>query len=74
MEIKVGVVDTPRELTLETSESADAILATVTDALAGDGVVVLTDVHQRKVLIPAAKLAYVELGDPRERRVGFGVS
>ncbi len=74
MEIKVGIVDTARELTIDTSETTDDIIKAVTEALNADSLLVLSDSHDRKVIIPAGKLAYVDLGDPRERRVGFGAS
>jgi hypothetical protein len=39
----------------------------------GDGVLWLTDRKGRRVGIPVAKIAYVEMGEPTaERRVGFG--
>jgi hypothetical protein len=74
MEIKIGIIDTARELTIDSNEDTDAILKAVTDAIETGGLLVLTDSHNRKVLVPGAKLAYVDLGDPRERRVGFGAA
>jgi hypothetical protein len=74
MEIKIGIVDTARELTIDSNEDTDAILKAVTDAILTGGLLVLTDSHNRKVLVPGGKLAYVDLGDPRERRVGFGAA
>ena len=74
MEIKIGIVDTARELTIDSTEAVDVILKAVTDAILTGGLLVLTDSHERKVLVPGAKLAYVDLGDPRERRVGFGAT
>ncbi|HEY8790131.1 MAG TPA: DUF3107 domain-containing protein [Actinopolymorphaceae bacterium] len=74
MEIKIGIVDTARELTIDSTEAVDVILKAVTDAILTGGLLVLTDSHERKVLVPGAKLAYVDLGDPRERRVGFGAA
>jgi hypothetical protein len=32
----------------------------------------LTDERGRRVLVPADRLAYVEIGEQVERRVGFG--
>ncbi len=32
----------------------------------------MTDERGRKVLIPAAKIAYVDLGEENARHVGFG--
>lgn len=73
MEIKVGVVNSPRELTLETSQSSDEIRQAVADALKSGEPLLLTDQRRRQVLVPIDKLAYLDLGDPRERQVGFGV-
>ncbi len=73
MEVKIGVKGAARELTLESSESPDAITAAVEAALAADdGVLVLEDEKGRKVMVVADQLAYVEIGEPIERRVGFG--
>ncbi len=74
MEIKIGIVDTARELTIDSNETVDEILKAVTDAIGTGNLLVLTDSHDRKVLVPGGKLAYVDLGDPRERRVGFGAA
>ncbi len=74
MEIKIGIVDTARELSIDSNDDAATILKAVTEAIENGSVLVLTDSHDRKVLVPGAKLAYVDLGDPRERRVGFGAA
>jgi hypothetical protein len=45
----------------------------VAEALAGKSQLLsLVDEHGRKVLVPADRLAYVELGEPAPRKVGFG--
>ncbi|GHE69206.1 hypothetical protein GCM10018782_48790 [Streptomyces griseoaurantiacus] len=42
------------------------------EALAGKSQLLsLVDEHGRKVLVPADRLAYVEIGEPTTRRVGF---
>jgi len=74
MEIKIGIVDTARELTIDSNETVDAILKAVESAIETGNLLVLTDSHDRKILVPGGKLAYVDLGDPRERRVGFGAA
>ncbi|MCA2206347.1 MULTISPECIES: DUF3107 domain-containing protein [Nocardia] len=72
MEVKIGISDSPRELVINSSQSPDEIEALVTDALSGSGgVVKLTDDKNRKFLIQAAKVAYVEIGSPAVGRVGF---
>lgn len=72
LEIRIGVQYSPREITLEVSETAEQIRATVEQAVAGGGVILLTDVRGRQVLVPAASCSYVEIGPPEARRVGFG--
>lgn len=74
MEVKIGVQNAAREIVLESAQSADAVAELVSAALAEPaGVLTLTDEKGRRVLVPAAHLAYVEIGEPQERRVGFGV-
>lgn len=73
MEVKIGVQHAPREIVLESGQSAEEVERAVADALAGKApLLTLSDEKGRKVLIPAEKIAYVELGEPAVRRVGFG--
>lgn len=73
MEVKIGVQNTPRELSLESSQSPEEIQKAVDEALRADlGVLSLVDEKGRRVLVPADKLAYVEIAEPETRRVGFG--
>ena len=72
MEIKVGIVQAPREIVLESEDSAAAVEAAFAKAVADDAVLTLTDERGRKVLIPASRIAYLELGQEAARRVGFG--
>ncbi len=73
MEVKIGVKGAPRELVLETDLSAEQITTALTAALTADGgVFSLADSRGRQVLVPAEKLAYVEIGESETRKVGFG--
>lgn len=73
MEVKIGVQFAPRELVLESSQSPDEVAKAVSDALKADlGVLTLVDEKGRRVLVPADKLAYVEIAETEQRRVGFG--
>ncbi|WP_062206890.1 DUF3107 domain-containing protein [Streptomyces sp. NBRC 109706] len=73
MEIKIGVQHTPREIVLDSGQSAEEVESAVADALSGTGkLLTLVDVQGRKVVIPGDRLAYVEIGRPTARRVGFG--
>ncbi|HKA67655.1 MAG TPA: DUF3107 domain-containing protein [Actinomycetes bacterium] len=73
MEVKIGVQHVARELIIESSQTPEEIEAAVSAALgADDGVLALADERGRKLLVPAERLAYVEIGEQVERRVGFG--
>lgn len=72
MEIKIGIQHVARELTVETEETAADIEASLRKALTEGGMVALTDEKGRKVLVPADKIAYIDLGQEKTRPVGFG--
>ncbi len=73
MEVKIGVQYAARELVLESNQTPDEVAKAVADALKADlGVLTLVDEKGRRVLVPADKLAYVEIADSEQRRVGFG--
>jgi len=76
VDVRIGITQTPRELELELDAEADAdgLVKQIDEALAKDGGTLwLTDRKGRRVGIPSAKVAYVEIGTGHEeRRVGFG--
>ena len=71
MEVKIGVQHTPRELVLESEQTPAEVEQAVSEALAKDGVLSLTDEKGRKVIVPVAKLAYVEIAEASHRPFGF---
>jgi hypothetical protein len=71
MEIKIGIQHSTRELVVESSDSADDIEQAVSAAVTNESVLTLTDAKGRKVIVPAAKLAYVEIGGGVSGQVGF---
>jgi hypothetical protein len=74
MEVRIGVVHTPKELAIELDAPLDEVKKSIEKALSGDdGVLWLTDSHGRIVGVPAERVAYVEIeSDGETRRVGFG--
>jgi hypothetical protein len=73
VEVKIGVQFAPRELVLESSQTPAEVEKAVAEALRADlGVLALEDEKGRRVLVPADKLAYVEIAEAETRRVGFG--
>ncbi|HEX5016963.1 MAG TPA: DUF3107 domain-containing protein [Actinomycetes bacterium] len=73
MEIKVGVKGVARELVVETDLTSDDVTALVQACVSDSETMFdMTDTKGRRVLVPADKLAYVEIGEQEARRVGFG--
>ena len=72
MEVKIGVQNTNRELVVDSSQSADEVEKAVAASLGGESkVLVLSDSKGRKVIVPADKLAYVEIGTSTTGQVGY---
>jgi len=72
VEVKIGVLHTPREIVLESSQTPDEVEALVAAALKSvDGSLNLTDDKGRKVIVPANLVAYIEIAQSDQRRVGF---
>jgi hypothetical protein len=75
MDVRIGVTDARRELEIELPDDTDRedLKAKVAAALAADAEVLwLTDHKGRDVGVPAAKLAFVEIGSADGRSIGFG--
>ena len=75
MDVRIGIVQTVKELEVEMADDADrdAVIAEIESALSAETVLWLTDRKGRRVGIPAAKVAYIEVGAPVSgRSVGFG--
>lgn len=73
MEVRIGIIQSPREINFETDDAADSVRAVIEEAL-GEGkrpLVSFTDVKGKEYLVPTAAIAYVELGDGAGRKVGF---
>lgn len=72
MEVKIGVQHAHRELVLESAQSPADVATAVSEALADpSGILNLVDEKGRRVIVPVAKLAYVEIDESVSRKVGF---
>jgi hypothetical protein len=71
VEVKIGIQHAPRELVVDTGETAEAVEKMVADAVGSEGVLALTDSKGRKVIVPASRIAYVEIGGALAGQVGF---
>jgi hypothetical protein len=72
VEVKIGIQSVPRELVVETRSSLEEIQSALAAAVADGGVFTLGDDKGGRVLIPADKIAYLEIGGTEPRRIGFG--
>lgn len=76
MEVRIGIVQSIKELEVELADDADRdeVIKEIESSLSSsEGVLWFTDRRGRRVAVPVAKVAYVEVGAPvSERRVGFG--
>lgn len=72
MEVRIGIQQAARELVIESPDTPDAVAKKVADALKNDTLLDLVDEKGHRVVVPAAKLAYVEIAAMEPRKVGFG--
>ena len=77
MDLRIGVTQSPREMTLELEDGTDRdeLQRQINDALVAqdDKVLWFTDKRGRKVGVPVAKVAYVEISAAEQnQRFGFG--
>lgn len=72
MDIRIGILNSPREINFETSQSAADVEKTVAAALdSGAKYIRLTDDKDKLYIIPVAAFGYIEVGSEISRRVGF---
>jgi hypothetical protein len=71
MEIRMVVQQATREIVLEMEDDATKVAKLVADSIAKGELLDLTDTKGRRVMVPVAKLAYVEFGAAAATRVGF---
>jgi len=72
MDIKIGIKNSARELSFDTSASAKELEASVRSAMDTDAKLIsLTDSKGNVFLIPTKSITYLELGAEEARRVGF---
>jgi hypothetical protein len=72
VEVKIGIQMAPRELLVETESSAEEVRLALDAALADGTVFAITDQRGGTVLVPADKIAYIELDQASPRQIGFG--
>ena len=72
MDIRIGITNSPREISFESSQTSAEVEKIVADAFAaGDQLVKLADNKGKVYIVPVAALAYLEVGSDESRRIGF---
>ena len=74
MEVKIGIVESPRELVVSSDQTPDEVQKLVDEALASaDGLLRLADDKGRRYVVRGSQIAYVEIAPEDVRRVGFAI-
>ncbi len=72
MDIRIGISNSPREISFESAQTSLEVEKVVASALeSGAKVLKLSDSKGTIYVVPVASLAYVEIGSEESRRVGF---
>ena len=72
MDIRIGIANSPRELSFESSQTAAEVEKVVAGALDSDAKFIkLLDDKGRVYIVPTASFSYLEVGTDSTRRVGF---
>jgi hypothetical protein len=72
VDIRIGIINSPRELSFESDQTAADIEKAVATALESDAKFIrLVDDKGRVFLVPVDTFAYIEVGSETSRRVGF---
>jgi hypothetical protein len=72
VDIRIGIINNPRELTIQSAQTLGDIEQAITDALATDnGTLRLEDEKGHVFVVASRNLAFVEIGQEKSRKVGF---
>ena len=69
MEIRIGIQNITREITLESDLSMEDLSKVISDALAGK-VLELTQTKGGRIVVPSAAIGYIEIGTEGEAEGG----
>ena len=72
VDIRIGIANSPRELSFESDQTAAEIEKVVSTALEADAKFIkLNDDKGKVYIIPVASFSYLEVGSDQSRRIGF---
>jgi hypothetical protein len=70
--VRIAVADIASELAFECELAPAEIKKAIAQALSENTPLTLTDIRGHEIIVPSARIGYIEIGLPTERRVGFG--
>lgn len=74
MRVRIGIGDTSREVELDVPD-ADVLIAEIEDAFDEEKAILwFTDVGDRRIGVPTARIAYIEVEPEQKVSVGFTAS
>jgi hypothetical protein len=72
VDIRIGIINSPREINFESSQTAQEVETIVATALeANSRFVRLVDSKGKLYIVPVSGIGYIEIGSESTRRVGF---
>jgi hypothetical protein len=72
VDIRIGIANSPREISFESAQTAAEVEKVVSTALDTDAKFIkLVDDKGRVYIVPTASFSYLEVGTDTSRRVGF---
>jgi hypothetical protein len=72
VDIRIGITNSPREISFQSGQSAAEVEAVVAAAFdAGSSFIKLTDNKGKVFIVPTSSFGYIEIGTESSRRVGF---
>lgn len=72
VDVRIGIIQAPRELAFETDATADEVLAALNTAQEAEGKFAsFTDTKGSQILVNPSSISYIEIGEKASGRVGF---
>ncbi|MHA2788287.1 DUF3107 domain-containing protein [Corynebacterium sp. S7] len=72
MDIKIGLLQSPRELVISSSDAQEDVVEKITQAIeSNQATVTLQDAKERKFVLRTDRISYVEVGQSAPHAVGF---
>ena len=70
-QVRIGISESNQELNFETESTREEVANLATKAFESNSSLILTDSKDRTIIVPVAKISFIELGATPDRKVGF---